>query len=182
MWGLDVASDATLAASDLVARWYVVQSTPHREFTAERQLAAQDFRTFLPLFLKGIRHARRIRTAPAPLFPGYLFVELMIGRDRWRSVNGTFGVSRMVMAGDRPKPVPIGVVERLLGNTDRRGVLSFQNELKTGQAVHIMSGPLTGQIGTLIEMTSAKRVQVLLEIMGGPIAVSIATETLLPAA
>ena len=38
------------------------------------------------------RHARKIDVVLAPFFPGYLFVQLDLQRDQWRSVNGTYGL------------------------------------------------------------------------------------------
>ncbi len=77
-------------------RWFVVRTQPHREAQAERQLANQDYRIFLPRFRKSRRHARKFEIVSAPLFPGYLFVILDLTRDRWRSVNGTHGVDRLL--------------------------------------------------------------------------------------
>jgi transcription antitermination factor NusG len=46
--------------------------------------------------IKTVRHARRLSTVEAPFFPRYLFTVLDLTRHLWRSVNGTFGVSRLV--------------------------------------------------------------------------------------
>src|SRR5712691_7686334 len=43
-------------------RWYVVQTLPCREEKARIQLAAQGFRTFLPRYIKTVRHARKLST------------------------------------------------------------------------------------------------------------------------
>jgi transcriptional antiterminator RfaH len=40
-------------------RWFVVRTQPHRESQAERQLANQHYRIFLPRFRKSRRHARK---------------------------------------------------------------------------------------------------------------------------
>ena len=45
---------------------------------------------------KTVRHARRLSTVEAPFFPSYLFTVLDLTRHQWRSVSGTFGVSRLV--------------------------------------------------------------------------------------
>ncbi len=45
--------------------------------------------------------------------PGTRVVRSGLNRDRWRPVNGTFGVSRLIMEGVRPKQVPLSVVEAL---------------------------------------------------------------------
>src|SRR5690606_6821418 len=115
---------------------------------------------------KTTRHARQFRTAKAPFFPRYLFVELELGRDRWRSVNGTFGVSSLIMEGERPKPVPTGVVEELRALCDGSGVLSFESEIQPNQPVRLLSGPFAGLVGRMTGLTSSGRVRVLLEIMG----------------
>src|SRR5258705_10706704 len=95
-------------------RWYAVHTLPFAEARAEGQLHRQGFRTFQPKRHKTVRHARRLSTVEAPFFPRYLFIGLDLARDRWRSVNSTFGVSRLVMWGDQPHPVPHGVVEALI--------------------------------------------------------------------
>ncbi len=44
-------------------RWYLVQSLASREAQAEFQLAAQQYRVFLPNFIKTTRHARQLSAA-----------------------------------------------------------------------------------------------------------------------
>jgi Transcription termination factor nusG len=96
---------------DPESRWFAVHTQPMRERTAQDHLEAQVYRTFLPTRLKTVSHARKLRTIVAPFFPRYLFVVIDLKRQRWRSVNGTVGVASVVMQGDRPQPVPHGVVE-----------------------------------------------------------------------
>jgi transcriptional antiterminator RfaH len=160
----------------------VARTQPNREFVARHHLAAQGLRVFLPLVGTTTRHARQVRSVRAPLFPSYLFVELAIGRDRWRSVNGTVGVSRLIMGRDEPKPVPNGVVEQLLTIADADGVLPFDDGLRVGHRARMLSGPFAGCIGSLTKTTPAGRVQILMEIMGGQISVSTTREILAPVA
>ncbi len=75
-----------------MVRWYAVRTQPNQEARAEHQLQRQGFATFLPRIGKSVRHARKLRQVRAPLFPGYLFVQLDLTRDRWRAVNSTYGV------------------------------------------------------------------------------------------
>ena len=106
-------------------RWFAVNSQPKREWRAQAQLVNQGFRVFMPKRLKTVRHARKLTTVLAPLFPRYLFVALDLAQHRWRSVNGTFGVCSLVMVGERPQPVPRGVVEAMIAATDSEGRLVF---------------------------------------------------------
>ncbi len=163
-------------------RWFAVHSLPHREAGAQQQLENQGFQTFLPRCLKARCPARKLATVLAPIFPRYLFVGLDLDRDRWRSVNGTFGVARLVMAGDRPQPAPHGVVEALIALADGRDVLRFDEggRLAVGQKVRILAGAFAEQIGLLQSLDDNGRARLLLDIMGGGIAVTVPSAALLP--
>jgi transcriptional antiterminator RfaH len=163
-------------------RWYVVRSRPHKEFYAAANLQNQAFRTFIPQISKTIRHARRTKTVLAPLFPRYLFVSLDLSRDRWRSVRGTFGVSCLVMDGDRPRPVPQGLVEQLIATTNETHGVDFRERLTLGQSVRFLTGPFAEKIGRLVNLDDADRVAVLLEILGAEREIAVAPEVLMPIA
>ena len=123
-------------------RWFVAQTLHHREKLAALHLGAQRFRSFLPRFRKTVRHARRLREVVAPVFPGYIFLILDPERDRWRSINGTFGVARLVSAHGRPVSVPSGTVEAMIAAMDQSGLVRLGGELTPGQAVRVVAGPL----------------------------------------
>lgn len=148
-------------------RWFVAQTLHHREKLAALHLGAQGFRSFLPRFQKTVRHARQLREVIALVFPGYIFLILDAERDRWRSINGTFGVARLVSAQGRPIPVPSGIVEALIAAVDQSGLVRLGGELRPGQAVRVVAGPFAGGLGVLERLDTKGRVRVLLKIMGG---------------
>lgn len=150
-------------------RWFVVRSLPRQEMKAEFQLLRQGFRVFLPRVPKAVRHARKLRTVQSAIFPSYMFVILELGRDRWRPINGTFGVSNLIMAGEAPQPVPLGVVEQLLAYADDHGLMRFDGDLRVGQSVRVTSGVFANAIGSLERLDASGRVRVLLDIMGGKV-------------
>lgn len=160
--------------------WYAVHTRPLSEMRAQGNLRNENFPTFLPKRRKTVRHARRITTVEAPLFPRYLFVGLDLKRDQWRSVNGTFGVARLVMQGDRPQPVPEGVVETLIASSDEQGIMRFGRQLKPGMPVRLMSGPFAERLAILDRLDGFGRVQVLLDLMGRQIATSVDCDDILP--
>jgi transcription antitermination factor NusG len=102
-----------------------------------------------------------------------LFIRLDLTRDRWRSVNGTFGVTRLVMQGDMPHPVPRGVVETMIAVVDTKGFLRLDEGLKVGSPVRLIAGPFAEQLGTLDRLDDFGRVRVLLEIMGATVPVRL---------
>jgi transcriptional antiterminator RfaH len=162
-------------------RWYLAYTRPNSERKAEFNLNAQGFVTFLPQIEKTIRHARRLTTVRRPLFPRYLFVRFDVAQDRWLSVNGTIGVSRLVMQEARPIAVPVGVVE-VLRTHSNGGVTRLDFSMKEGQRVRILSGPFADFTATLARLDEGRRVQVLLEMMGTEIPVSVDRRALAPAA
>jgi transcription antitermination factor NusG len=159
-------------------RWYVVRTQPHREARAQRQLENQTFRVFLQRFLKSRRHARKFETVLAPLFPRYMFIVLDLGRDRWRSVNGTLGVDRLLMRGGEPEPVPHGLVEQLAAAADSNDAVHFGADLREGQTIRVTSGPIVAKVHSLDDQG---RVRVLLEIMGGTVPVVLPEGIVAPA-
>jgi transcription elongation factor/antiterminator RfaH len=163
-------------------RWFLVHTLPHNERRAQLHLGAQGFRTHFPTIQKTIRHARQLRTVRAPLFPRYVFLILDLGRDRWLSVWGTFGVSSLYTCADRPVPVPEGIVETLIENSDEANLALFANGLTTGQSVRILSGPFANFVGKLERLDAAGRVRVLLEMMGTAIPVALRRSAICPAA
>jgi transcriptional antiterminator RfaH len=134
-------------------------------------LRNQGFEVFLPQRQKTRRHARKLETVLVPFFPGYLFISFDPAHDRWRSINGTCGVARMVMQGDTPLPAPLGVVEALRAACDSNDLLQHAVDLRPGQSVRIMAGAFADFVGQLEQLDDRGRVRVLLDIMGGRIPV-----------
>ncbi len=163
-------------------RWYLVHTQPKKDTQARMHLGVQGFRTFLPQYLRTIRHARQLRTVRAPLFPSYLFVILDLKRDRWLSVRSTIGVSHLVGSEHRPLPVPPGIVEELIVQTDASNLTIFADKLERGQKVRITTGPFADFIGTLDRLDDAGRVRLLLDMMGSEIAITLPRSGILPAA
>jgi transcriptional antiterminator RfaH len=152
------------------------------ELRAQAHLENQRFRTFLPKRRKTIRHARKLRTVEAAFFPRYLFVVLDLTCQQWRRVNGTVGVSSLVMRGDQPHPVPRGIVEALVASADAGGILQLGEQLKVGGPVRLMAGAFAEQLAILESMDDAGRVRVLLDILGRKVSIATHSNNVLPLA
>lgn len=162
------------------ARWYAVHTLPRLETTAAAHLVRQGWEVFLPQIRATRRHARRVETIAAPLFPRYGFVRLDLARDRWRSVNGTIGVAGLVMGRDLPSAAPVGVVEELIEAQDSDGFVNLVHGFQPGDPVRIRLGPLEGQMGTLLRLDAKGRVEMLLSLISGKVRLKLARELLEP--
>lgn len=155
------------AKSPRMSQWYVVRTLPRKERVAEINLARQSFGTFCPYLLKTQRRGRRFEEVRAPVFPGYLFVGIDPERDRWRSVNGTLGVSQLLL-GERglPMPMPIGAMEELFARCDGARMVNLYQGLQPGSGVRIVEGPFARRLASLERADDNGRVRVLLEVLG----------------
>ena len=162
------------AAASAAKRWYAVQSQPRREALALVHLKRQGFEGFCPMRPRWRRSGRKRVSTLAPFFPGYLFVRLDLGQERWRSINGTIGVIRLVAFGSpgRPAPLPTGFVERL-GELSGEDGLEGGDELRAGDQVRVIGGPFDDLCGVLESAGEAERVTILLSLLGQETRVSL---------
>src|SRR5262245_40932394 len=149
-------------------RWYVVQTRPHAENKAAVHLDRQGFGTYLPRYLKRRRHARRIETVAAPLFPRYLFVAVDLAAQRWRAIQSTGGVAHLVSHGEEPVPVAAGVVEALQRRHDERGFvrLAQKPRFAPGERIRVLDGVFSTCLGLFECMADNERIAVLLDLLG----------------
>lgn len=147
--------------------WTAVALQPHADAIAPAHLARQQFSVFAPTMFCTVRHARKFVTKKVPLFPGYLFVWLDLGRMRWRAINGTRGVRGLLMAGERPARVPDAVVDEL------RVAEGVSAPLPVGAALEIVGGPFAGLTARLQRLDGASRITVLMQLVGTDRSVSV---------
>lgn len=156
-------------------RWYVVYTRPSAELSAVGHLQRQGFDAYLPRCRKILRHARRETTVLRPLFPRYLFVGFDCAVDRWRSINGTVGVSRLVCHGERPTALPDGVVDSLRDSEIDGGVVPLSQLVMfdPGANLRVLDGAFRGQTGTYHGMTESERVVLLCNMIGRQVKVAL---------
>lgn len=156
-------------------RWYVVQTRPHAEEKAAVNLVRQGFEPYLPRYRKRRRHARRVESVLAPLFPGYLFVSFDIAVQRWRTIQSTIGVSRLVSYGDEPVSVADRVVSDLKMREDRNGAIQLEPapRFAPGEKVRIVEGVFAACLGIYAGMPDRDRVSILLDLLGRKVRVVV---------
>jgi transcriptional antiterminator RfaH len=149
-------------------RWYVVQTHAHAEGKAVAHLTRQGFTAYLPRYLKRRRHARRIETVAAPLFPRYLFVAVDMVCQQWRSIHSTIGVACLVCSGDDPVAVADDVIESLRAREDGQGFVTLRPRPRfaLGEKVRVLDGAFADCFGLFDGMKDSDRVAVLLDFLG----------------
>ena len=160
-------------------QWYVVHTQANREHTAASHLARQGFEVYLPRYQKTLNHARSVRQVARPLFRRYLFVRVNTEMQRWRSINGTIGVSYLITNGEQPVPIPVGVVKSIQGREDNQGLVMISPPVyAVGQRLEVVEGPMaTSNVFFQKFSDNNKRVLVLLEMLGRKVQTSMPSST-----
>jgi len=96
------------------------------------------------------------------IFPGYVFVKMVMTDESWHVVRNISGVTGFVGPGSKPVPLSDEEVANM-------GVESRVYELKysVGDTVRIVSGTLTGFVGVVKEISEdKKKIKVLASMFG----------------
>jgi transcriptional antiterminator RfaH len=158
--------------------WFLAQLKPNCAQIADKNLTRQGFKTFLPLEEETRQRNGKFISAMRPLFPGYIFVALDVTRGLWRSVNSTYGITRLVSFGKEPRPVPLDLVSQLMLRCDASGKLLPPKILKPGDQVALTTGPFANFVVEVEQIAPDRRVWVLMEFMGGQTRVAVGAENL----
>ena len=156
----------------------MVHTKPNEEVRAYQHLSRQGFGVYLPRYMKTRRLVRKVDTVVRPLFPRYLFVALDLARDRWRSIQSTFGVVGLVMSGEQPVPLPAEAVDAVRAREDVRGyvTLGLAAGLGVGSKIKLVDGIFAGHAGVLDKVADERRVAALVQLLGRQVRVYVDAE------
>ena len=155
------------------AAWYVIQTKPKKETETFRSLCGRGYQCLFPKILDYRSANGRTIEIQKPLFPGYLFIKLILAHHYYQ-VKWTKGLSRFVGWGNIPTPVADGIVEAIRSRTDEGGKVRMGLDVKPSEEVRIKSGPLKDFIGIFERKLSERdRIRVLLHVVGSQVSVNV---------
>ena len=174
--GISFLGTATQENMDL--RWYIVHAYSGMEKAVERNIAErvaragmqQKFgRVLVPTEeVVEMKNGQR-KTTERRLFPGYVFVEMVMDDETWHLVKHTSKVTGFV-GGAKNKPAPISedevqkIVSQMQEGTDKP---RHKIEFMVGELVRVKEGPFTDFNGSVEEVNYEKsRVRVSVMIFG----------------
>ncbi|TCP20497.1 transcription termination/antitermination protein NusG [Simplicispira metamorpha] len=174
--GISFLGTATQENMDL--RWYIVHAYSGMEKAVERNIAErvaragmqQKFgRVLVPTEeVVEMKNGQR-KTTERRLFPGYVFVEMVMDDETWHLVKHTSKVTGFV-GGAKNKPAPISedevqkIVSQMQEGTDKP---RHKIEFMVGELVRVKEGPFTDFNGSVEDVNYEKnRVRVSVMIFG----------------
>ncbi|MFQ5855951.1 MAG: transcription termination/antitermination protein NusG [Anaerolineae bacterium] len=157
------------------AAWYVVHTYSGYENKVKHNLeyrvesvGMQDriFRVVVPVEEEvDIKEGQR-RVVERRVFPGYVFVQMLMDDDAWYIVHNTPGVTGFVGSGTQPTPLRDDEVERILRRIEAEEP-TVRVSFREGQRVRIVDGPFTDFHGTVDEIDMQRgKVRLLVSFFG----------------
>jgi transcriptional antiterminator RfaH len=145
--------------------WCAARLQPRREALATHCLGLAGYEVYLPRLREHRRTRGRSVELRPPLFPGYIFILIVL---QWSAARYSPGVATLVMNGGGPARVPDGVIAEIRSR-ERDGLIELPKPrgLRRGDKVRITSGPFAEHLAIYDGMASHVRVAVLLTLLGG---------------
>lgn len=155
--------------------WYVLHTYPGEEEAVARNLkqrieslGMEDkiFNVLVPKEKKiKIKNGKR-KIIEERIYPGYVFVEMIVTDDSWYVVRNTPMVTGFIGAGTTPRPVQDEEIKHILKkNGDQEP--KYKIDFTGGDLVTIIDGPFKDKQGKVDEIDHEKgRVKVLVSLFG----------------
>jgi len=143
-----------------------------------RQLEAKAVTHLLPTYLRTSHWSDRVKRTMAPLFPGYVFVQ--VSDDERVRVLQTAGVVNIVSVAGRPALLREEDVAMLRACVARPRQFEPHPFLRIGQRVRVKQGPFAGWEGILTHKKNAARLVVNLEQIMQSVSVDLADADVQP--
>jgi len=133
-------------------QWFAARYRAQSARWALLNLRAQDFETFWPTYRETVIRRNRRVVVERPVFHGYLFVKFDLSGWRWRAINSTQGIIRLLpMGNEEPVALPVGFVEALQARAPSAPVVAETLQTFAQNAiVRILAGAFHGKSGRVI--------------------------------
>ena len=160
--------------------WIVVRTHPNAESIAIYHLQRQSFDYYQPLILERKHRKGTLRDCVSPLFPCYLFVQII---SQWTCLQSTHGIAAVLKMGPTPAKVPEQVIAELRKRENSSGVVVLPKQrFEVGDKVKIQDDIFNGELALIDRMPAKDRQKVLLTLLSSGYKVSVEEGKLVSAA
>lgn len=146
--------------------WYAIYTKPNRESKIMELLTEQQIECYLPLRKTLRQWSDRKKWITEPLFRCYLFVK--VSNVEYFTVLDSPGVVGYVSFGGKAQTVPGSQIENiktLVANADNEFVITH-DKIAKGALAEVLSGPLKGIQGEIVEICGQSRILIRVDAMG----------------
>ena len=141
-----------------VAKWYVIHTYSGYEKKVETNIVKLIENRGLQEQITDIRVPEEVSVDPETkkeskrkLFPGYVFIKMIMSDDAWHDIKNIRGVTGFV----GPESKPVALTEEELQSM-KLEVKPVNIDFAEGDTVRIIDGPLSGYLGKVMELKADK--------------------------
>jgi len=161
------------ATKETSARWYAIYVKSRSEKKVLQTLTEKGIEAYLPIHKKLRQWSDRKKLGEMPLMPGYVFVH--ITRKDYEPVLQTDHVVCYITFGGKAAPIrdeDIESLKRML-RQDKVKVELTREDLTPGEQVEIISGPLMGMKGELVQIKGKNKVGIRIQPVGYTVMIEV---------
>jgi transcription antitermination factor NusG len=151
--------------------WLAAYTRSRHEQQVARQLEQKQLACLLPTYERLARWSDRAKRMRAPLFPGYVFVQVS-APERVRVLE-TAGVVSLVSRAGKAVTLSAQEIAQLQACCLRAGSIEPHPYLRIGRQVRVKHGPFAGWEGTLVEKQNSRRLVIAIEQIMKAVAINI---------
>lgn len=154
--------------------WYCARTKPKHEHIAAANVCKNlKLKVFNPRLRIQRATVRGIVRSVEPLFPCYIFIYCVI-EEKLNEIQHANGVSSLVRFGQKFPKVDEAIVEDLKKFFPDEETLTIEDHLAPNDEVIVAHGAFAGMPAKVLRvMPATQRVQILLEVLGGPTSVEV---------
>ena len=147
----------------LTRLWYVLHTKSRHENVVNDGLARKSVEVYLPKITVPSKRRDRKKTIRVPLFPGYLFVKTDLHPHTHLEIVKVAGAVRFIGNKQGPLSIADETVESLKIMVESDCAVTTGNNLRKGDNVLVVHGPLEGVMGTFVRYGGKGRIVVNVE-------------------
>ena len=164
------------------AKWYIVHTYSGHENRVAQTLKSRSeikgftdkiFKVFIPSQEKVVVSEGKKRKVKERLFPGYVYINMLLDEDSWAFVRNTQGITGFIGSGATPTPLPenevVALMKYVVAETPK-----FEMKYQEGDSVKITEGPFADSIGKISEVNEDQgKVKVLVSFFGKEVPIEL---------
>jgi transcription antitermination factor NusG len=147
--GLEITGTNECIRSPSPEQWFALYVQVNHEKEVAKRLEQKEVCCFLPLMETWSKRRDRRKRIQLPMFPGYLFIHILLDSSANLTIVKTPGALRLLQNSEGPLSIPCYQIENLKTLILSEKPLEIHAYLKEGCLVRVVRGPLTGCVGIL---------------------------------
>ena len=152
--------------------WYAIYVRSRHEKKIHQLLLEKGIESSLPLIKTTRKWSDRKKKVEIPLFRGYVFVKIVVGRDKLNILK-TDGVVKFIGIKKKPSRIPDEEIHWLHMMLEEPDTVKNEKGIPGGQKVRVTCGPFKGVEGVAMRAGNQSRLVIAIETIMHAVSIEI---------